>query len=91
MSTLALLWSTGIYVIQAINSTEIVVVIGKLLHVQGSHFESQEVQLSQKNRATLRAKPFDTMIPTTQAWKQTLPPSDSDTVLYTSECLIVNI
>ena len=60
MSTLALLWSTGIYVIQAINSTEIVVVIGKLLHVQGSHFESQEVQLSQKNRATLRAKLFDT-------------------------------
>ena len=26
-----------------------------------------------------------------QAWKQTLPPSDSDTVLYVSECLIVNI
>ena len=23
----------------------------------------------------------------TQAWKQTLPPSDSDTVLYVSECL----
>jgi len=30
------------------------------------------------------------LILTTQAWKQTLPPSDSDTVLYVSECLIVN-
>ena len=31
------------------------------------------------------------LILTTQAWKQTLPPSDSDTVLYVSECLVVDI
>jgi len=31
------------------------------------------------------------LILTTQPCKQTLPSTDSDTVLYVSECLIINI